>query len=298
MTDDELIRLLYTECDQVTREQADAIVARGAAIVPKLAAIVEDPDAWVAEGEAFWAPIHATFLLGAIGGEATVAPLVEALRAACDDDVDWVHDVVPSIFGRLGAPAVGPLTGLVRDAEEGDYTRMTACDALGTLARRHPAVREAAADALRAVAESREADRDVRWCAAFQLLCLARPGDRAFLEAIGREQDRGDAIGFFSFQDVEGAFAGTPPLTDQDDDWLDFYDPKEIEARQRRWEKGDDDEEPDEFGGDDEEGPDGEGDVDDGPSPPPIVNTGTRPGRNDPCPCGSGKKHKKCCGLK
>jgi len=23
-----------------------------------------------------------------------------------------------------------------------------------------------------------------------------------------------------------------------------------------------------------------------------------KPGRNDPCPCGSGKKYKKCCGLK
>lgn len=22
------------------------------------------------------------------------------------------------------------------------------------------------------------------------------------------------------------------------------------------------------------------------------------PGRNDPCPCGSGKKYKKCCGMK
>ncbi|MBC8165881.1 MAG: SEC-C domain-containing protein, partial [Bryobacteraceae bacterium] len=28
----------------------------------------------------------------------------------------------------------------------------------------------------------------------------------------------------------------------------------------------------------------------------PIVK-GTRVGRNDPCPCGSGKKHKKCCGT-
>jgi preprotein translocase subunit SecA len=26
------------------------------------------------------------------------------------------------------------------------------------------------------------------------------------------------------------------------------------------------------------------------------VRTGPRVGRNDPCPCGSGKKHKKCCG--
>ncbi len=27
----------------------------------------------------------------------------------------------------------------------------------------------------------------------------------------------------------------------------------------------------------------------------PIINTGRRIGRNDPCPCGSGKKYKKCC---
>ena len=30
----------------------------------------------------------------------------------------------------------------------------------------------------------------------------------------------------------------------------------------------------------------------------PIVNAGPRVGRNDPCPCGSGKKFKQCCGKK
>ena len=29
----------------------------------------------------------------------------------------------------------------------------------------------------------------------------------------------------------------------------------------------------------------------------PIRNQGDRVGRNDPCPCGSGKKYKKCCGA-
>lgn len=28
----------------------------------------------------------------------------------------------------------------------------------------------------------------------------------------------------------------------------------------------------------------------------PVVRTGSTAGRNDPCPCGSGKKFKKCCG--
>jgi uncharacterized protein YecA (UPF0149 family) len=29
--------------------------------------------------------------------------------------------------------------------------------------------------------------------------------------------------------------------------------------------------------------------------PEPIRNRGTKVGRNDPCPCGSGKKYKVCC---
>ena len=28
----------------------------------------------------------------------------------------------------------------------------------------------------------------------------------------------------------------------------------------------------------------------------PIVRETAKIGRNDPCPCGSGRKHKKCCG--
>jgi len=32
------------------------------------------------------------------------------------------------------------------------------------------------------------------------------------------------------------------------------------------------------------------------PKPAPIQSNEPRVGRNDPCPCGSGKKYKKCCG--
>ena len=36
------------------------------------------------------------------------------------------------------------------------------------------------------------------------------------------------------------------------------------------------------------------------PAPPPpgtVVRTGPKVSRNDPCPCGSGKKFKRCCGA-
>ena len=31
--------------------------------------------------------------------------------------------------------------------------------------------------------------------------------------------------------------------------------------------------------------------------PVPVVRDAPKVGRNDPCPCGSGKKYKKCCGV-
>jgi len=33
------------------------------------------------------------------------------------------------------------------------------------------------------------------------------------------------------------------------------------------------------------------------PTPKTVVRTSPKVGRNDPCPCGSGRKHKKCCGA-
>jgi hypothetical protein len=43
-------------------------------------------------------------------------------------------------------------------------------------------------------------------------------------------------------------------------------------------------------------GDNAERDADDEAAPAPIVRQTPKTGRNDPCPCGSGKKYKKCCG--
>ncbi|MGQ0525498.1 MAG: SEC-C metal-binding domain-containing protein [Betaproteobacteria bacterium] len=69
------------------------------------------------------------------------------------------------------------------------------------------------------------------------------------------------------------------------DPWS-FYAPAEIERRQQRWE------------GEDAHG--GEDELEDSdlfaeePIAPHFRKT-PKIGRNDPCPCGSGKKYKKCC---
>lgn len=39
---------------------------------------------------------------------------------------------------------------------------------------------------------------------------------------------------------------------------------------------------------------------DEEPLPPPVepIHADSKPKRNEPCPCGSGKKYKQCCALK
>ncbi|MEG1850349.1 MAG: SEC-C metal-binding domain-containing protein, partial [Oscillospiraceae bacterium] len=41
----------------------------------------------------------------------------------------------------------------------------------------------------------------------------------------------------------------------------------------------------------------GESGAEDGTLKKQPVKKAGKPGRNDPCPCGSGKKYKKCCGM-
>ena len=79
-----------------------------------------------------------------------------------------------------------------------------------------------------------------------------------------------------------------------EDEWLDDFGFDEVESED--W----DDDVVDDEGLDEEENDRyddiDEGELDDIPDRPvPFKNIIERPGRNDPCPCGSGKKYKKCC---
>jgi len=91
-------------------------------------------------------------------------------------------------------------------------------------------------------------------------------------------------------------------------DILEFYSPEAIAERQARWKK--EAEEEAEWARRNE----AKASASKSFSPPPPVETAKVPdehsqeegggfvraekiGRNDPCPCGSGKKYKKCCGA-
>lgn len=236
LTDEQLLALLRTEGDRLSRPAVDEFIRRGERLSGPLAAICGDEKAWDQEDALFWAPIHATYLLGVIGTEWAVKGLLDALKWSGLYEVDWVAERLPDILGNVGRPALEPLKAVLADRDRSEFERSTAAHALGACAARHPVLQGETLDYLRAVAEDRREPYQVGEAAADVLFKFLRPGDRPVVESWAKRAERRDEIPLFDRQDVAKAYQrGTPDVEDYLRDWLEFYRPEEIEARQKRW---------------------------------------------------------------
>jgi hypothetical protein len=113
-------------------------------------------------------------------------------------------------------------------------------------------------------------------------------------------EDCGGIWGYYGL--LEALSDPDHPEHEEMKEWRGEIDPEafDVEGVNRRWAKwdfgeiaSDDEDEQDDESLDDDEDEDDHDDYD--PALKPIVNESARVGRNDPCPCGSGKKYKKCC---
>ena len=152
MTDSDLLRLLETEEDHLPREAVDEFVRRGERMIEPLTARCRDETAWQTDGNAFWAAVHATFILATIGDERAVTGLMGALVQAEVRHVEWVTDTLPSMFGKIGAPAVEGLMSFVADEKKSGLARWLAATCLCGVAVRNEAERDRVLDFLREVA--------------------------------------------------------------------------------------------------------------------------------------------------
>src|SRR5688572_7998404 len=241
-TEDQLIELLHTEEDRLAREVVDECVSRGERMIWRLTDLCRDERSWMQSGPASWAPVHATFILGAFEDSRALMGLLASLRWSAKYDVDWVYEKLPSILARIGRPAILPLKARVADREAGELDRRTEIHALAGVAARHPIHQGEILDFLRSVADDADEEEAIRSTAASVLLRFVRPGDRKSIVASAIRQEWCERPSLFDAQDIEEAYRrGAPQLDSYDLDWLAFYDAESIEARQRRWdEEGED----------------------------------------------------------
>ena len=283
----ELVDLLIRNEDRVPRALVDECARRGAAMVERLATLIEQGDFWKSNAAAgqWWLALHTAMILGLIASESAGLLLVRLMHrmSAEEDDntADWLAGCWPALFANKPPQTVDAARELAADRALDWYIRCQAIDIVVDAARRDGAqALEASLDWLAGIVGDESEDWDLRASGASALLDFPRERHRALLEDLAARQS-GWGV-HFSEQDVRREFDRSrdePGWLRFADPWT-FYTPEEIMRRQERWANEDAEdlnEEP----------------LDEAQAP--YVRAGPKIGRNDPCPCGSGKKYKKCC---
>lgn len=290
MHNDELIDLLFTEEDRLPKSAVDEIVRRADELLPALTGIALDRVLWTADLPDWWAPVHATYILGAIGTEETIMPLLASLRWADAYDNEWITEDLPSIFGSIGMPARRPLEKIVADHSAGWSARAIAMDGLTALSLRFPELEEEIVRMIAAILSDAIEELGARRAAATILMDLKRADCKRALIAFAKEErerfkNDPDISVAFSARDVEKELS----ISRRDTayylhDWMSFYEQEEIRNRQRRWAEE-------------------EATYRLRPQLHPSGASlereeGRRVRLEDPCPCGSGKTYRRCCWQK
>ena len=79
---------------------------------------------------------------------AAVEPLIEILCELGDEIDDWALEELPPVLGKIGQPALEPLTHVMRDAGREQITRSTAVRGLRSIADNYPALRDSVVERL------------------------------------------------------------------------------------------------------------------------------------------------------
>ncbi len=292
----ELIGTVIEDEDRVPRNVIDECARRGDEMTEHLGMLHDDDFLWSddASDGVWWLRHHAACIFGLIPSEQAGLKLVELMRhlAQEDDDMqDWLGGYWPALFLNKPHSVLPALIALCEDSEIDEYMR---ANAVGTViaasARQGGEPLEQALAWVAGMANDEDDDWDFRVSAASLLLYFPREQYRPLLEDLAEQQ--GGFMAYFSIEEVQNAYAGKhfPPEWERFTDPWEFYEPDAITQRQIRWRE--------------EAEREKERSMNRVYPPAPYNSyytheTYVRPepkiGRNDPCPCGSGKKYKKCC---
>jgi hypothetical protein len=211
-----------------------------------------------------WAPMHAWRALGQMRAEEAVVPLLTFLRTAEDDEA--AAEELPAVFGMIGQAAIRPISEFLSDRSNPEAAVSTALIGIKEIAARHP---ECRAECVGILVRMLEAQAEMQpSIGGFAVSALIELQAVEAIDAI-RDAFRRDAVDISiagDAEDVEIALGlrarrATPApkymvLPVGGIPWKDAdRDQQKTQASPRH----------------------------------------AKVGRNDPCPCGSGKKYKKCC---
>lgn len=219
--------------------------------------------------------VHAVRALEELGEDA--APAIEPLLPLLGEEDDWVREEMPLLYTSIGPKSIPALSALLTDPDADSWAQTGAGDSLAEMTETHPAVRN---EVVALLEQALVAARDETQAAFLvcNLLDVGAKESLLLIEQAFRENRVDDSI--VEMVDVQDHFG--LPVTYERRKWeshLSRPDASEMLA-------------PDAEAYEDGE----ERETEDAEEAQTPYVASVKVGRNDPCPCGSGKKYKKCHG--
>ncbi len=296
---EDLIKRLFKDEDQADIEIIRELTGRGEEAAVPLREIVANEDYWY-EGKFgdFWIVVHAIIILSAMRDEKALPILIEMVPHAYFANHDFATEIYPLALSEYGESAVEPFIKFIldhrgswRDNPDYSYCRYTFSIALTRMALKNENLKPRVLDFLcQLLREPQEDDQVFISFILSHLLALDRKKVLPAIEAAyGRNVVDETICG--SYDEFIGIIKEkrSSAFRDLDGSIFDFYHP-EVKIQRRKDQENIENEKlywhPEDMAI-----PAGYSVTESGNA----INTG-KVGRNDPCPCGSGKKYKKCCG--
>ncbi len=242
-----------------------------------------------------WAPLHAIYALYPIAeqDEGTITSLLEHVnKQADDDDGLWLY--MEPVILRLGQKAWEPLVAIFSQPHTNLCTKERFSRTMTQLAKQYPEYRNQVIQLISTTLDDSANDNPMYKSLLLGYLCKLKATEA--IESIRAAFER-DAIDCAFMGDIEDVEITLGLRQERDTPARDYVAEKYPGLKELReiLDGYSEEEKLDIITG--MMSVDGEGGSGDDylmPSQEPLIK-GPKIGRNDPCPCGSGKKYKKCC---
>lgn len=219
------------------------------------------------EDDDYWVPLHAWRALKALM-PAGLELLISGLNLVCEDE--WAQDEIPEVIAAARNAAIEPLAGFIMQADNEVQARFLAIDALAQVGKTNSSLRAKAIGRLtECLQASAAAESELNGYLIAQLIDLKAADSLPVITAAFAEERVAVSIS----GDLEDVEIGLGVRTERSTPRPDYHA------------KAGDSDETDQH------------DAEEMPRMEPVRRETPKVGRNEPCPCGSGRKFKKCCAL-
>jgi len=298
-----LIKIMVELGLYVNKALAREIAKRDDAVF-YLRKLLQDGEHWRSSGPGDgWSPIHAIHILPLIKNNESFELLLDIIRYHEEDLGDWLTEGVAGLLVAFGEDFIEPIKEFTTDETLETFVRSAATNALVALGKKFPLhqtdIKQHLTKLLKNTQDGTFAGLVADDLASFHDPSVMPDIHRAFEDGIiddpfVQEEELEDVVnGGYSDMDAEEFVRNTEdPLNHFSRENIERLHEINYEDKDEEDEEYDEDEEDDEF---EEELDSVLKDDYSEPARKEIKHKEKKVGRNEPCPCGSGKKYKKCC---